>query len=331
MTRELDQAPAIAAAEDEIMRISYESLALAGTKTFVAWQADWAACADPAKGAEFTVTSYSDCISFTGSLSKMRFQLPAVDSAAPFARVIGVNNLQTDAAVEVIITLQARGNVLPFGLPGSAADETEICRKTGANPKNVPPCDGPDTGNFQFLDISEYGNEEMNTSTVCAGQTNTRLARNIARGVDHPILEAANNGLAYRVDITGCTQGNINYGPYSLTTDPGNKVGVLDNGFIDGVSGLPGRFSLSSETVLLGGKTIDDEPLWEYLNAAGQTLCGAVSDHDAMAACLASWSSGDGMIFDDSLADSPRFGWVPLFWNAGLGAGATTNNMRAAA
>ena len=66
--------------------------------------------------------------------------------------------------------------------PGAGG--TEICLKTGANPKNTAPCDGPVTGNFGFLNFTEYGDEDGN-GTLCTGGGTDRLARNIARGIDH--------------------------------------------------------------------------------------------------------------------------------------------------
>ena len=323
-TRGVGQAAAIAAADTEVVRITYVSIN--PDMTLAQWTAEWAACTDPDKGPEFTITGSSDCISYASSLSKIRVRTPLVDTNTSFAAIIGLDTLQTDAFVEVIITLSGGGAVLPFGVPGAASGSTEICLKTGANPKTVPPCDGPDTGNFGFLDITEYGNITFGSTTLCNGATNTRLGRNIARGVDHPILEAPGAASPFRRDITGCQDGNINYGPYSLTTEPGNKTGVLDNGFIDGVSGLPGRLTLSSDTISQGGKTFDDKPLWEYLNAAGQTFCGPIGDHDAMAVCLAGMA-GSTTYFLDSLATSPRFAWVPLFYGVDLGMGQTTLNI----
>ncbi len=329
-TRSKTQAQAIADADAEIMRLTYSSID--PDMTLAQWQGEWAACTDPAKGAQFTITGSSDCISYTNNLQRVRAKTPLVDTNTTFAAIIGLDTLQTDAFVEVIIGLDGGGGaILPFGLPGAAAGDTEICLKTGPNPNGVPPCDGPVTGNFGFLDISEYGNELFTppTVTVCNGATNTRLARNIARGVDHPIVEAPNAGAPFRRDRDGCNSGNFNYEPYSLTTETGNKVGVLDNGFIEGVSGLPGRLTLSSDLYVQGGKAFDDKPLWEYLNAAGQGFCGAVSDHDAMAVCLSNMagSASTQSYFLDSLADSPRFAWVPLFYGVTLGLGNTTLNI----
>ena len=272
-TRGVDQATAIAQSDAEIIRITYNSIG--PDMTAAEWAAEWVACTDPDKGAEFTITGSSDCISYTGSLSKMRVRTPEVDTNTTFAAVIGLNTLQTDAVAEVIISIFAKGKVMPFGLPGGVANDTEICLKSGANPKNVPPCDGPDTGNFGFLDISDYGNEQLGTTTQCNGGTTTRLARNIARGIDHPIATAPNAAAVFRTDLAGCVDGNINYAPYSLSTETGNMTGVLEDGFVAGVSGYPGRLAPPNSTNLFtqGGKSFDNTPLDSYLNSDGDTFC----------------------------------------------------------
>jgi Flp pilus assembly protein TadG len=323
-TRGVDAATAIAAADAEIMRITYSSID--PDMTPAQWQAEWAACTDPDKGTEYTVTGSSDCISYTSNLQKIRARTPGVDTPTSFAGVIGIDTLTTDAAAEVLIALRGSGAILPFGLPGNTAGDTEICLKTGANPKDVAPCDGPDTGNFQFLDVTEFGNEALQSTTLCSGDSTGRIGRNIARGVDHLIGVAPAAGAPFRTDVDGCMSGNFSYEPYSLTTQTGNVFPALDAGFIDGIGGYPGRLTLSSDTITQGGKTFDDKPLWEYLNGDGQTLCGVITTHDEMAVCLASMS-GDTMYFLDSLTDSPRFAWVPLFYGTNLGTGNTTLNV----
>ena len=69
---------------------------------------------------------------------------------------------------------------------------------------------------------------------------------------------------------------------------------------------------------------LDNARLSSYLNSAGRSLCGSGVDHTQMITCLQGYNSSMGVIFDDSIADSPRFGWVPLFHEATLGPGNTT-------
>jgi hypothetical protein len=328
-TRGVTKAAAIAASDVEIIRITYSTLA--PDMTLAEWAARWAACLDQDKGSEFTTTATSDCISYTNSLSKVRVLLPRIATETTFAGLIGIETLYTNAFAEVGTSLSGIGAVLPFGLPGNAATNPEICLKTGAEPQSISPCDGPDFGNFSFIDITEFGNDEMGTTTQCIGSTNSRLARNVARGIDHPIAIAPGEFAALRTDLAGCQDGNFNYAPYTLTTETGNKVGVLGNGFIEGIGSLPGRLTLSSDTVTYAGRTWDDKPLWEYLNAAGQIFCAPFRSepswtHDEIAACTAAMT-GTTAYFVEDIANAPRFGWVPLFYGFDLGTGNTTLNV----
>lgn len=328
-TRGVGKTAAIAAADVEIIRITYATMS--PDMTLTDWTAQWTACSDPGKGVEFTISATSDCISYTNSLSKVRVLLPKIPTDTTFAGIIGVDTLRTDAFAEIGSSLSAVGAVLPFGLPGNAANDPQICLKTGPEPQSIEPCDGPDTGNFSFIDITEFGNDDMGTSTQCTGATNTRMARNIARGIDHPLAIAPSEFAPFRTDLAGCQDGNFNYGPYSLTTETGNKVGVIDNGFIEGVGSYPGRLTLSTDTVTHGGRTWDDKPLWEYLNPAGQAFCapyltGPAWNHDDMATCVSNMA-GSTPYFLEAIAGSARFGWVPLFYGIDLGLGNTTHNV----
>ncbi|MDX1450156.1 MAG: hypothetical protein R3246_13960, partial [Acidimicrobiia bacterium] len=60
--------------------------------------------------------------------------------------------------------------------------------KTGPAGTAQPPCDAPTTGNFGVLDAPHFGNSELGTSQKCSGDTNGRLAVNIALGLDHVVL-----------------------------------------------------------------------------------------------------------------------------------------------
>jgi Flp pilus assembly protein TadG len=333
-TRGKTQAVAIADADAEVMRITYNSID--PDMPFSDWVTAWTLCADPAKDPKFTVTGSSDCISYTNSLSTIRVKTPLVDTDTTFASIIGLDTLQTDAFVEVTIGLEDRGQILPFGLPGTSAGANEVCLKTGTQPIPTPPCDGPDDGNFGFLDIAEYGNEPFGTITTCSGAVGL-LERNIARGVDHPILSVSNPAAPYKHDIDGCLPNpNLNYGPHTMSTAAatGDKAQVVTDGLVRGTSNpaggtLTGRLTQSTDTISTAQGNIDDKPLWEYLNGAGQTFCGTVNNHDEMADCLQKMRQATGNTnnyFLDSLGDSARFAWVPLFHNLVLGPGGSVSH-----
>jgi hypothetical protein len=318
------KATAIADATTEVIRITYNTVD--PDMTQAQWAAEWAACADAAKPAIFTETGTSDCISFTSNLDTIRVLTPDIPWESTFAQIIGFDEIDTNAFAEVETELADNGGVLPFAMPGAAGADGEVCLKTGANPKNGAPCDGPDTGNFGFLDFTVFGDPGAGIPKVCVGG-NSRLENNIAAGIDHPLGVAPSFPAPSHTDRDACNEGNINAAPWNVRTKTGNVAQALDDGLVDVTgTGTPGRLTNSSTTINVRGHDLDNKPLWDYLNGAGTTLCGAVSDHDAMVACLhSSYNPAvHGTIFLESLNESPRFGWVPLIHENTLGPGGTT-------
>ena len=327
-TAERTKAQAIADASAEVIRISKASLSLAVSDT--EWATAWAACQDLDRPTIFTVISpASPCISFTATLQRLRVNLPEVAVTTAFGGVLGIDEIATSAAAEIEIFLDPGGGAMPFGMPGLAGGDGEICLKTGSNPNGIPPCDGPTIGNFAFLDITEFGNLILHTTQTCTGSSNTRLARNIAQGADHPIGVAPSATSVFKLDRDACLDGNFNAQPYTLTTETGNMASALHDGFVDGVSGVAGRLTNSTNTITIAGNAIDDTPLWDYLTANGKAICGSISDHDAMVDCLQNvWQPSDGVIFSGTIDDAARFGWVPLFWDLTLGTGTSNLNIQ---
>ena len=318
---------AMSDAEAEIIRITYSTMT--PDMTSDEWAAEWAACIDGEKPSAFTETHSSDCISFTDNLSRIRVRTPIIPWHTTFGKVLGFDRIDTDAVAEVSTALTANGGVLPFGMPGGTQTATEVCLKTGANPKNISPCDGPDGGNFGFLDFTHYGNDELGTSTLCHGGGTDTIERNIAVGIDHNLGTSTDPYATPHTELAGCQDGNVNYLPYHVDTETGNMAQVLDDGFVDGTDGLDGRLARGSNRVSVRGNMLDDTPLWDYLNDAGRTLCGwPIADHDTFDTCLADnlsagvWSGGE--IFTTDILRAPRFGWVPLLLEPSLGAGTTT-------
>ena len=339
-TAERDKATAMQDAEEEIIRITYSTIN--PDMSFPDWQAEWASCADTTKPGEFTENHSSACISFTANLDKVRVKTPIVPWRTTFARVIGFDEIDTDAEAEVNTVYRAAGGVMPFGLPGSTANDAEICLKSGANPKNGGTCDGPDTGNFGFIDFTQFGNDGLGTTTKCSGGGTDRLARNIAQGVDHPLGTTSLFPATLRDDVTACNDGNFNARPYNVDTQTGNIAQVLMDGFVSGVDGLPGRLDRGSNQINIGTGSgqvsLDNTPLWTHLNANGISVCGTVTSHDDLIAncidrslnpgnyTLGVWNRG--VIFNETIVDAPRFGWVPLFHENDLGAGNSNRTIK---
>ena len=311
-------------AEEEVIRISYSTVD--PDMPFDEWETEWANCIDAAKPMEFTESHSSDCVSFTASMDKIRVQLPEIPWPTTFGKVLGVTEVGTTAYAEAELQVAATGGVLPFGMPGNAAADLEVCLKSGANPKNTAPCDGPDTGNFGFLHFTTFGNPSLGTTQNC---NSNDLELNIAQGIDHLLGTSPVAPPTFsNTDRDACRDGNFGAQPYQVATEPGNVAQALDDGFADGVSGVPGKLARGDNRTSVRGHMLDDTPLWDHLTAAGRSLCGTVTSHDQLLTCLAGYSSSDGVIFSEDIIEESRFGWVPLFHESTLGNGSTDLTIR---
>ncbi|MEA2001698.1 MAG: hypothetical protein U9N84_07415 [Actinomycetota bacterium] len=325
-TADRTKAQAMQDAENEVIRITYSTMT--PDMTAGEWAAEWAACTDPSKPAEFTETLGSDCISFSSNLDQIRVQTPVIPWKTTFAQAIGFNQIDTSASAEVSLDMSANGGVLPFGMPGDASDVNEICLKTGPNPSGVPPCDGPATGNFGFLNFTQFGNDALGTSQDCNPDTGT-LTEAIAHGIDHPMGKATVFPAPPHEDRVACNDGNFNSRPYQVFTNTGNVAQALDDGFAGDGAGLDGKLGTGSNLIDVRGKALDNTPLWDYLTPSGKLFCAPIASpittHDEMVACLALYKSSGSTaeLFTPSIIAAPRWGWVPLFHEATLGNGTT--------
>lgn len=279
----------------------------------------WAACTDPARPPEYAVvSSTTDCVSFTENFDQSRVFLPNDDVATTFGRVIGFASVTVVADAEAEQRLQTTADIIPFTVAGDG------CLFSNQAPQTVPPCDGPSDGNFGYLDIALHGNDEpgVGTPATCSqGSTNTRIAINLAKGSDHNMVEY--DGGTPVNDHDTCPNRSENVDELEVRT--GSATGGITDGLIDGVSGSingqaftasPGRFiptPASVATASVRGDVLDDTPLWHFLNATGQGLCGTVTTLSEMKTCLGSWSPGDGDIFVRGLEDHKRFAAIPVF------------------
>ncbi len=332
-TADRTKADAIDAAEDEIIRITYATMT--PDMPFTDWETEWTACTDPGKPAEFTETLGSDCISFTDNLDHVRVATPIMPWYTTFGQVIGFDRIDTRAVAEVNTALDSSG-VLPFGMPGGASGVDQICLKSGPNPNGEPPCDGPVTGNFGFLNFTQFGNSVFGTTQDCTPDIGT-LTTAIAIGVDHPLGQwpprpPYSDGdpipplpAPSHEDRDACDDGNFNSRPYDVFTNTGNMAQVLDDGFAGDGAGLDGKLE-SGSTINIRGNDLNNEPLWDFLTDDGKLYCGPIANHDEMEACLKSHRLANSAVelFDDDIIDAARWGWVPLFHGTDLGNGATS-------
>ncbi|HEX5615889.1 MAG TPA: pilus assembly protein TadG-related protein [Acidimicrobiia bacterium] len=228
----------------------------------------WAGCTDG--NALPNTNGTSDCISFDTSFTRIRVQSPAQEISTLFGRIWNRDTLITRAAAEAQIAPVGFGTVLPFGL-GSAFQLPEGCLKTSTGGQAIPPCDGPDTGNFGFLDIRQYGNAALQTQDRCGqGQPSDRLRNNVAIGVDH--LLTTYSGTEVRDEdcvpfpntlavATGNAQQRFAEG--LIKSDPGaTEIDDLDGGRLR-------RGQYPKTSVLT--KQVDNKPLYQFIPSGSLT------------------------------------------------------------
>ena len=229
----------------------------------------WGTCTDTKKLPKTTTTQ---CVSFDTSYTQVRVHIPEQSYPTFFGRVLDVQTLHTAASAEARTVGVGFGSVEPFGLyHGFNAGVT--CLKTGpSGQKTSPVCSGPVTGNFNMLDIRQYGNPTLKSVQRCGNsQQNERLQNNIALGADHifRVWTAAPD----IVDECG------NPGPNTLEVRTGNFQSAFDDGLIHASSlddGGPARLRRgSSPKATVAGVALDNKPLWEFIPSV--TLAGIPS------------------------------------------------------
>jgi hypothetical protein len=324
------------------------------------WTTRWATCSDPDRNTtEYPLLStQSPCISFNPFLTRIRVRIPNMTVEGSFSRAAGVDHLLSTAVAEAELIYGFSNGILPFGLPNGSGDQTEICLKTGppSQSPNQPPCDGPTTGNFGSLDISWYGNPLLATPTQCNGNTNGRLAGNMALGVDHPLDEwrgpdedPPEGSEAIRNDNALCPDAGARPNQILGQTGIGSNLdaGMVSSVSVDGRM-VPGRLTRTpfATRIVRSATAVDDTPLWEFIDPAltsgipPSCVRSGISSKTQMNACLADYAAGVGCatvpcavpLFtadtDGDVANgvidiqrSPRFAFVPQLWDDAWGTG----------
>ncbi len=286
--------------------------------------ADWAACTDPGQDdfGDFTpLTVNTPCISASDG-TFLRVNLPDQITPTTFGRLLGVTELRTSAFAIARVRPNQGGGILPFGLT-SGVGAGGTCLRTG--PHSIPPCTGPETGNFFEINSPLKGNDDLGTSRQCTGNINGRLQSNIAIGLDHLVTTHGTSPLVgdYCDEILPPNQLLVRTGNASI--DPG----LIENGTF-GALGTPSRLQqgpTAKRAVRDGNQTLnlDNVPLWDYLvsGCPASDFGPAVSEDDKytnMGNCLAAGTAR----FSSAIGNSPRLAQVPKFeestWPSGSSA-----------
>ena len=324
------------------------------------WQALWEGCTDPNKndgGFNFqpvpAPSGWSaatlDCISIDPT-GYFRVRIPDQQISTHFGRLLGFDTLTTHAAAIGKIASRGTGGVLPFGLAIDVAEGSHVCLSSGPTGLAQDPCDGSDSGNFGTLKGRLFGNPDIPTDENCtASPLGDVLAVNIAAGMDHWVT----------VDTDGDPGNEVrdqcfNLGVDTLNTDTGfpNQgaaeglaTGPVDNGLTPRLQQGPN----SKRNVV--GYQLDDVGLWSYIDPAltstdvpascvkssfdptdpantpfdwdGDGTLDQPNSWQHVAACLDDYLDGSYSIplFLETLRESPRFSYVPQFWEDDLGNG----------
>lgn len=321
------------------------------------------------------------CVSASGREIRVRLPDQLVDTS--FAGVLGASSISTNAIAQARIRFVIEGGFRPFGVLNGASTGS-LCLTTRSG--SLPPCNGPDSGNFGTLNSQQWGEEDFGTTTDCGLPGNPELAVNISLGSDHIIgivdpwypngspPDFKNGGTypASEVRLDDCTvlaDGTVVHsdntpavGPSTaLRADTGfnqfqaTKAGLVsDIGWTwENVLGTPdpllqqtsGSGVMSTRPLLekVSGTTytedLDNTPLWEHLRPVADlpgslsavcdkaTIRSAASPSDAMNTCLNSWEAlkattpNTTYLFEDSVAENPRFIFVPQFHSTTWGSG----------
>jgi hypothetical protein len=265
-----DTDPAVAkqAVIDEIKAITATNLGLTALESDAAWDG----CLDPDRPGEFTpLAGETPCVSFTIGMAKIRARLPDQRIDTMFAGVIGVQTLTTSASAVVAATDSKNGDILPFGTPTVAADATLGCPSD--HPSGLLPCDGPSSGNFNHLQVLQWGlNPPPAPATDCQ-HSNAMYEDNIAGGIDHLLSTWALNPIVD--DKPFCEAPNIATPPGAVKPNTGVAKSTLVNGMAKTTANYDGRLRdvlLSSDTEIVVSETVDNTPLWEFIgNYGGST------------------------------------------------------------
>lgn len=197
-------------------------------------------------------------------------------------------------------------------VPSTSASPTVGPTTASAAPTSVPVgCIGQARGNFGQLDSPRRE----------GSSTQTRLARNIASGLDHQLVpfafapgeEVKDCGRTSRGFISGAQPDTSSLdGRNCIVGDTGNDGPAIMDGFVQGVDSVRGRLDASlpgarttcsgRADVSVGGVSVNNDVLSCFLRN------GATLDR------LAQATGVDATMLDPRVVDSPRFVWLPVVY-----------------
>lgn len=280
---------------------------------------NWGACLDPTRPAAYVIVSSTECVSFTNNFDQARVVLPDDIINTTFGRAIGTSTITITALAEAEQALKVTNNILPFALgPGGS----HACLFTNQTPQTALPCNGSVTGNFGYIDIALYGNDDLGTASTCNSGSSTanRIVSNTVLGVDHNLTLFTGTVVN---DHDACP--NRSEDVTVLVRQTGSSTGGVTEAMA-GPTGLPkpGKLTCAAggpTCATVKGKNLDHTPLWNFLlpgSCAGGNPAGAPDPRLAMTLCLTAWNPGQGVIFSAAVGSHTRFAAVPSLTQIGV-------------
>ena len=335
---------------DQILSFSRQNLPTAYSDA--QWKTAWEGCTDPElttlNGTGFGFIPVSPpagwtvgspwCVSIDPA-GFVRVRLPNQVINTLFGRVVGTNQFAVHADSIARWAGRGGGGILPFGLLAGAADGGIVCLRTAPG-QPIPPCTPNAAGNFGAIESPQYGNTALGTTGCPMFNTKpAELALNISIGLDHRVVPDPDSSPSYEDKCSVIASGQA---PDALNTFQGVAGGVVE-GLVTGGSPLPNGFDArlyDPAGITVIGYKLDNKPLWDYIDptvtsgtvpasCVKSTFNNSQPDFDwnsdatldrpesweHMESCLKSHAAGSyGVLFLETLSESPRFAYVPQFW-----------------
>ncbi|MDP1807554.1 MAG: Tad domain-containing protein [Acidimicrobiales bacterium] len=228
-----------------------------GTLGTTLTDAQWNSCGaiTDADSVDVALTG-ANCITVNPGRTRLQVRIPTQQYGATLSRVVGVSSFDHSAFAIAGLVKAGFGSVLPFGLgAGAGGGDGYVCVKTGPGGHSEPPCSGPSSGNFGYLDLAYFGNADVNTNLDCSnGGQRPRNENNAAVGVDHDLSTygVGNQPWGTTEVIDTATPCGGSQRPNAAYTLTGNTPQVFGAGIYSGTGysdGGPGRLARSGTGV----------------------------------------------------------------------------------
>ena len=285
---------------------------------------------------DISTTRTLDCIRWTDNLDKVHVILPITQVATTFGRILGRTSIAINASAEAEAVIKKPGQIIPFVVGPTGANANLNCLFEPPSGIGAPPCDGPTSGNFGYMQPYLYGDSLFGTPTNCTSVSQDGIAASLAKGADH-VYDLNANVAGVANDRNLCPNKNQIIDQIDVRT--GGTSNPVEVGAIDGIFGTEGRLTCkdadSTEPTWFDPQLDSAACAWVYNNhpeeldstglfrfidpgaaAESSGQCNSsVDTRSEMSVCLAAWRawpmSHTIPLFDLDLGTSPRFAWVP--------------------